>query len=789
MAFNREQPAYKAFRDIVAERTRPLLVWVGSGLSADADLPTWNGLEALLLQTLEEKAIGLEPSEADQIRRKVRTIRQQESTWISFKMLRDGLGATTYRESIRSAFAMAPKVDVPSVYRDLWGLRVRGVLNLNLDRLATRAYTEFRPGTSFAEFGGRDVVRLRSLLNGHQPFVGNLHGVFEDSKSWVLTQDDLAALFADEAYRSFIDACLSTHTVLFLGISADDQAVGGHLEHMASLGVETNAHYWLTDRRDERTNDWAESAGIRTITYNSAAGHADVSAFFQDLQSYVPEESASAAPPVVPSQLDTSSASSLPEVNELLQWDSDKIREALNARALEILAGETKDAFEAYETFCDEYDQAIYRAWYTSTKEGDNALLGYTLKREVATGSFGRVFTALSPGGKTVAVKVLLEDVRKDPDLLRSFRRGVRSMRILHDKKVDGMVAYLAAFEIPAFVVMEWVDGPNLTEATEAGYLSEWPELLDAARQLAQIIRRAHELPERVLHRDLRPSNVMLSGYYVDSQDWHVVVLDFDLSWHRGAFEQSVIHTSAAGYMAPEQMRPIKGVSTRNAAVDSFGLGMTLLFLCSGKEPSTDQHLHRDWEEEVRAAVEKVKGQSSWCSVSERFARLIISATHDSQPARWDMAEISGELERLSKAVSDPDSVESAELLSEEVAARSDAFAQYEWDADRVRAVRVLPTGTRLEIGADLDSQSVRLAIDWASGGSEERQNLGKYIAAASQATADQLRAAGWEDVVDDAQGRAVAIRARLDSSHVRGRPAEVADSIDKATQKLRFNT
>lgn len=788
MTFNLDQSAYQAFRDIVAERTRPLLVWVGSGLSAEAGLPTWLGLETLLLETLDEKAIGLEPQDAEQVRRRAEAIRNQRNKWVAFKMLRDGLGATTYRETIRAAFSTAPKVDVPSAYRDLWKLRVRGILNLNLDRLATRAYTEYRPGTSFAEFSGRDVSRLRTLLNGHQPFVGNLHGVFEDSKSWIFTQTDLASLLKDEAYTSFIQTCLSTHAVLFLGLSADDRAVGGHLEHMASLGIETAAHYWLTDRRDPSTDKWAEAAGIRRIIYSSTTGHSDVQEFFSDLNSYVPEDPESASPPVLPTPAAIGEVDELPGTDELLQWNAEKIRKALNDRALQLLAGDDPKSFEEYEKFCAEYDQAIYRAWYTSTKSGENTLLGYTLDAEIARGSFGRVYSATSPSGGTVAVKVLLEDVRKDPDLLKSFRRGVRSMRILHEKRVKGMVAYLAAFEIPAFVVMERIDGPNLTEATEAGYLAEWPDLLSAGVQLAQIVRRAHELPERVLHRDLRPSNVMLSGYYADPQEWNVVVLDFDLSWHRGAFEQSVIHTSAAGYLAPEQMRPIKRVSTRNAAVDSFGLGMTLLFLCSGKDPSPDQHQHKDWEEQVRTACSKVGAGSDWRSVSERVARLIIAATQDSQSARWDMAEISGELERLSHAVNDPSSVSSAELLTEEVAARSEAFSDYEWDADRVRAVRTLPTGIRLEITTNLESQRLDLQIDWASSGTEDRQNLGKYIAGASKATADQLRAAGWEEVRDDADGRSVSIKANLDATHVQGRANDVAASIDKATYKLRFD-
>ena len=280
MAFNSGQPSYEDLRNVVAERTTPLLAWIGSGLSIQAGLPSWSQLKESLLEVLEGKAADLEHRDAEKLRKKAEVIRQQENLWVAFKMLRDNLGKTTYRESIRNEFASASTVEVPTVYRSLWDLRVRGILNLNLDRLATRAHSELKPGTTLAEFSGRDISRLRQLLNGHHPFVGNMHGVFEDSKSWVFTKEDLDTHLKAEAYRSFIDSCLSTHAILFIGLSADDVAVGGHLERLAALGVETPAHYWLTDRRDAHTDEWAEEAGIRLIRYDATRDHSGVGEFF-----------------------------------------------------------------------------------------------------------------------------------------------------------------------------------------------------------------------------------------------------------------------------------------------------------------------------------------------------------------------------------------------------------------------------------------------------------------------------------------------------------------------------
>ena len=244
----------------------------------------------------------------------------------------------------------------------------------------------------------------------------------------------------------------------------------------------------------------------------------------------------------------------------------------MNAHAQQILESGTEKAYEEFDRFCQKYDPAIYRAWYTSDKPGQNDLLGYRLIKKEAKGAFGSVYRAESAERSGLAVKVLHEDVRENPNILQSFRRGVHSMRILSEAGVNGMVPYIDASEIPAFVVMDWIDGPNLKEAVESGFLAEWSEILEASHSIIDIVRRAHRLPQRVLHRDIRPQNIMLKDYYQDPNPGRIVVLDFDLSWHMGAEEKSVIHGSTStGYLAPEQIQRRVGVSTRHASVDSFG--------------------------------------------------------------------------------------------------------------------------------------------------------------------------------------------------------------------------
>ena len=432
----------------------------------------------------------------------------------------------------------------------------------------------------------------------------------------------------------------------------------------------------------------------------------------------------------------------LPSAQHLSQLEAEEIRGILNTHAKQLLSTESSDSYLKYEEFSAEYDEAIYRAWYTSGTAPANKLLGFTLIEEVAHGAFGRVYRARDPDGSQVAIKVLLEDIRRSPVLLRSFRRGVRSMRFLMKRDVAGMVAYQEASEIPAFVVMDWVDGPTLSAAREARQIDDWGSILKIGCQMTDVIRHAHAIPERVLHRDIRPANIMLKGFYSRPDEWRVVVLDFDLSWHQGALEQSVIHGAVAGYLAPEQIQAIPGASTRHAAVDSFGVGMTLYFMIAGTDPLPAQHLHRDWEKTVQgAALGRVS--TSWISLPYRYARLIIKATEDSQAKRWDMSQIKDELERLGNAFLDPAKVVSAELLAEEIAARSDRI--YEWNDDQTTAVVQLVSGAVIRITGNESDRVVVVNLNWSRSGQQEHKRVGKWMAPAADRCVKELKASGWQ--------------------------------------------
>lgn len=787
--FNKNQRSYQNLRSIVRERTNRVVAWIGSGLSVAAGLPTWNQLKEQLCGALEEKAESLEEEEKAYLKKRAKQIRDIQDYWLAFKLLRKALGQTSYRTEVRKKIDVAVSAPIPKAYQLILDIPVTGILNLNLDRLATRAFTEKNPGKTIVEFSGKNVGPYIHVLKGSTPFIANLHGISSDETSWVFTRDELRELLKKDEYHTFLTTCLASRTLVFLGITADDVAVGGHLERLKDLNVDLGPHYWVTHRSDAITDQWAEENGVQIIRYSAKdAGHSELTEILSDLSEFQPSDSC--APPVVMACHKSAHTFRLPE-DLRKETSMERLREELNSYAINILKDSSKTSYEQYEDFCNEYDEAIYRAWYISTKPKENRLFGYEIEGEIAEGAYGRVFRARRLDGSAVAIKVLKEDLRRKKDMLQSFRRGVRSMRILAQRKVEGMVPYEEASEIPAFCVMDFIEGPNLNEAIQSRYIDEWITVLEVSVQLARIIRKAHLLPERVLHRDIRPPNIMLKGYYTEPTRINVVVLDFDLSWHMGADELSMVQSSTiGGYLAPEQVSRIPGVTTRNAAVDSFGLGMTLYFLRTGREPMYLQHLHRNWRDDLFSSITRYHCPE-WNSIPNRYARLVENATRNVQAERWDMAQIEGELELLLEALISPQAVPSGEMVAEELTQRilnQLGYFDYEWDNDKLATKVETPSGVHMNISSQEHTQSIKLRVDWSNKGDRHYKNVRKYLKPAMDSMISLVQSEGWRLLPEtDMRADAAGFGFEANCSLVTNKMDSSADTIAKGLTLFQF--
>src|SRR5262249_35073270 len=128
----------------------------------------------------------------------------------------------------------------------------------------------------------------------------------------------------------------------------------------------------------------------------------------------------------------------------------------------------------------------------------------YVVDALVGTGGMGEVYRATDLNLKrTVALKVLPDDVAADPERLARFQREAALLASLNHPNIAAIFG-LERSGVRA-LAMEFVDGPTLADRIAAGALPT-TEALAIAKQIAAALECAHECG--IVHRDLKPANI-----------------------------------------------------------------------------------------------------------------------------------------------------------------------------------------------------------------------------------------------------------------------------------------
>lgn len=749
------QPEYRLFRSFFAENTTPLVLVIGSGLSVPAGLPSWRALRSLLEREAANKIAGLTQIGAAFSQGRLEAATAERDPWVAFKMLKGILAAATYENIVSGALRRAEEVERPPAYDELLRLSPRGVVTLNLDRFAGDALSKRYPGREIAAVYGFEIANKWRVIRNAPCFLVYLHGRLHDSSSWVLDIDQFSRLRKKEGHRYLLDYLYADCLVLFVGVSVDDVALSGRLLSLTAAGFKPDKLFWLTPRVDSSTRQWADENRISLINYHAPddQAHTDViKALVSDCWRFVPRDEvqlplSSARPPDATHQLNT-------DPGYVSGLSPNEIREALNQiLSSRLYRASTQEQYAAFTTFCEEYERALHNAFFRSAR--NDQWFHYRLNfPALGSGSFGEVYMAedLLKPGDLVAVKIMRQHILENAEMLQGFRRGVRSMELLQEHGVRGMVPIREAFEIPPTIVMEYVPGAiNLEECVLSWGNWSWATRITLARKVAEIVFAGHKSPGMVYHRDLKPSNILVTNMvYETSFDPHVVVLDFDMSWHKGSEEKDVVFESRDdfGYLAPEQTSTGRSVGARSARVDSYGLGMTLFFLFGHEHPRPNEGLSGDWYQRALTAT-KSKYDCDWASLPCRLARLIVRLTKIRQAERIDLAPALHELSLLANAASDSASVESAAVVAEECLARSVEGGAYEWDDEASEGTRDLGNGLLIRTSGKTAEDTISLKVAYTEMGFADRKTLHNKISAAVAHATRQLTEHDWRIVAE----------------------------------------
>jgi eukaryotic-like serine/threonine-protein kinase len=199
----------------------------------------------------------------------------------------------------------------------------------------------------------------------------------------------------------------------------------------------------------------------------------------------------------------------------------------------------------------------------------------YEILQLLGRGGMGAVYKARDMElDRLVALKLIRSELARNPEILRRFKQELILARQVTHKNVI-RIFDLGQSEGIRFITMDFVEGQDLCALLlERGKFP--PE--QAARLMLQIchaLEAAHT--EGVIHRDLKPQNIMVTA------EGRVYVMDFGIA--RSAYLPGMTQTGALigtpEYMSPEQARGEK-LTERS---DLFSLGVIFYELLTGKSP------------------------------------------------------------------------------------------------------------------------------------------------------------------------------------------------------------
>jgi predicted Ser/Thr protein kinase len=197
----------------------------------------------------------------------------------------------------------------------------------------------------------------------------------------------------------------------------------------------------------------------------------------------------------------------------------------------------------------------------------------YRVLERIGEGGMGVVYLATDSEHRKVAIKALRPSVAGERDARRRLAREVETMRRVHSPNVAEVLDADVNCD-PPYIVTQYVHGRTLDQVVSASGPLRGAELARLARGTAAALCAVHAAG--VVHRDLKPGNIMLSR-------GEPVVIDFGIahSPESSRITQTGMFMGTPGYLAPEVIEGKDG----GQASDVHSWGSTLAFAATGRPP------------------------------------------------------------------------------------------------------------------------------------------------------------------------------------------------------------
>jgi serine/threonine protein kinase len=181
-------------------------------------------------------------------------------------------------------------------------------------------------------------------------------------------------------------------------------------------------------------------------------------------------------------------------------------------------------------------------------------------------------------------VKVMRPQIGADEELKRRFTQEAKTATRLKHPNIGAILDFALDSDGMAYIVMEYIDGVNLTELLAASGPPEIDLTLEIAHQSLLALSFLHR--KNVVHRDVAPDNLMLTR----DEDGEPRIKLIDLGIAK-PLDKTINMTSTGvflgklKYSSPEQLGGLQPGETLDARSDVYSLGVVLYELLTGRVP------------------------------------------------------------------------------------------------------------------------------------------------------------------------------------------------------------
>ncbi|WKX71233.1 PQQ-binding-like beta-propeller repeat protein [Streptomyces sp. XD-27] len=253
----------------------------------------------------------------------------------------------------------------------------------------------------------------------------------------------------------------------------------------------------------------------------------------------------------------------------------------------------------------------------------------YQLIARLGAGGMGEVFLGIDQrqavyGGsvRAAAVKTIRPELGTDGDFRNRFRREIEAARAV-DSRCTARLLGGDADAVSPWMATEYVPGPTLDKAVRVGGPLPPEAVRHLALDLVRALRTIHHA--RILHRDLKPGNVLLAAD-------HAKVIDFGIAraFGAGTMTATGMMIGSPGFMSPEHVAGSRHVV---AASDAFSLASLLCYAATGEGVFGDGP--------VAAVLYRIsQAEADLSRVPGWLREVVADCLHADPSARPDTAEL-----------------------------------------------------------------------------------------------------------------------------------------------------